>query len=138
MALLTKDTLERCIIELLRQSYPDLIAIYVFGSFERGAMRPESDIDLAILTTQTLGACDRWHLAQRLANIINREVDLVDLKKASTVMRMQVISTGRCLYESDPSERDRFEDYVYSSYARLNEERREIIHDIEIRGTVYG
>ena len=30
------------------------------------------------------------------------------------------------------------EAYVYSSYARLNEERREILKDVHERGLVYG
>jgi hypothetical protein len=74
-----------------------------------------------------LNPLERWNLAQDLANLLKREVDLVDLRKASTVMRMQVISLGQYLYESNRQERDRFEDYVFSSYARLNEERKEIM-----------
>ncbi len=31
-----------------------------------------------------------------------------------------------------------FETYVFSSYARLNEERREILETVQQRGRVYG
>lgn len=53
-----------------------------------------------------------------------REVDVVDLASASTVMRAQVISGGKHIYCTNETACKTFEDYVYSSYARLNEERR--------------
>lgn len=55
-----------------------------------------------------------------------------------TVMRMQVISTGECLDAPNESARREFEMYTYSDYARLNEERREIVKSIAKRGFVYG
>ena len=45
----------------------------------------------------------------------------VDLRNASTVMRMQVISTGRRLATYDALAQEAFEDHTYSAYARLNE-----------------
>ncbi|MEW6378288.1 MAG: nucleotidyltransferase domain-containing protein [bacterium] len=135
---MVKETQQELIVRLLREKYPDLVAIYVFGSAGQGEMMPESDIDLAILPRHPLDPWERWSMARHLAGALRREVDLVDLRKASTVLRMQVVSTGQCWYEGDPGQRERFEDYVYSAYARLNEERREIIQDIQSRGTVYG
>lgn len=51
-------------------------------------------------------------------------------------MRSQVISTGKRLYCGDRLACERFEDYVYAAYARLNEERRGILEDIRQRGTI--
>ena len=53
-------------------------------------------------------------------------------------MRMQVLSTGTGLDTQDESARREFEMYAYSDYARLNEERREILKGITKRGLVYG
>lgn len=105
---------------------------------ERGNTRPDSDIDLAILSDKTLSELDRFELAQELAIQLHRDVDLVDLRSASTVMRMQVLSTGTCLTTEDERARREFEMYAYSDYARLNEERREILKGIAKRGLVYG
>jgi uncharacterized protein len=69
---------------------------------------------------------------------LHRDVDLVDLRSASTVMRMQVISTGECLTAADEAARREFEMYTYSDYARLNEERRDILKRISASGLVYG
>jgi len=136
--MMSKEVPKKRIVSFLTERIPDLIAIYLFGSSVQGTPGLESDIDLAILPVQPLNPLERWNLAQDLANLLKREVDLVDLRKASTVMRMQVISLGQYLYESNRQERDRFEDYVFSSYARLNEERKEIIKKVQERGTIYG
>jgi len=51
---------------------------------------------------------------------------------------MQIVSRGTRLYCADQIECDTYDNYIYSSYARLNEERSGILEDIAKRGTVYG
>ncbi len=126
------------LIELVKQAIPDLIALYRFGSQAKGSARPESDVDLAVLARHPIPALRRFELAQELAAQLHRDVDLVDLRSASTVMRMQVISTGECLDAPNESARREFEMYVYSDYARLNEERREILKRVSASGFIYG
>ncbi|MDH5739070.1 MAG: nucleotidyltransferase domain-containing protein [Nitrospira sp.] len=126
------------LIAYIQKAIPSLIALYRFGSAERGAVRPESDIDLAIFSREALPELRRFELAQDLAIQLHRDVDLVDLRSASTVMRMQIISTGTCLTSVDEQARREFEMYTYSDYARLNEERRDILKRISASGLVYG
>ena len=126
------------LITYFRQAIPNLVALYRFGSQAKGETRPESDVDLAVLTRSPIPNLRRFELAQDLAVLVHRDVDLVDLRVASTVMRMQVLSTGTCLMSFDEAARQEFEMYAYSDYARLNEERREILKDIAKRGFVYG
>lgn len=126
------------VIRACRQAVPDLIALYAFGSQVTGDVRPDSDVDLAILAPLALSPLALLALRENLAERLHRDVDLVDLRSASTVLRMQVISTGRCLFSGDDLTRETFEMVVYSSYARLNEERRGILEDIRARGSVYA
>ena len=126
------------LVEYIKKSIPDLIALYRFGSQAKGTARPDSDVDLAVLLRVALSELRRFELAQELATQLHRDVDLVDLRSASTVMRMQVISTGECLASPDEATRREFEMYTYSDYARLNEERRDILKRISARGLVYG
>jgi len=126
------------IVQFLREHIPNLVAIYRFGSEVRGDATRGSDIDLAILAKQTLPGERLFEFAQELAARLGRHVDLLDLKRASTVMRAQVIATGRILDSREHSARAEFEMYAYSDYARLNEERRELLNDIKTRGLVYG
>jgi len=101
-------------------------------------MHERSDIDLAILHRERLSALKRWKLSQDLAVIAGRDIDLVDLNQVSTVMRMQVISEGKSLLCQDTQACSQFEDFVFSDYARLNEERADILKDIRQQGVIYG
>jgi predicted nucleotidyltransferase len=125
-------------IRHIQRAIPSLIALYSFGSQSRGAARPDSDVDLAVLASTPIQELRRFALAQDIAMQLHRNVDLVDLRCASTVMRMQVLSTGVCLYAPDEPARQEFEMYTYADYARLNEERREVLKGIAHRGLVYG
>ena len=126
------------ITRFLSEQIPDLLAIYQFGSQAQGTARPDSDIDLAVLAITQLTGERLFHLAQELAIQIGRYVDLLDLRGTTTVMRAQIISTGRCLESRDEQARAEFEMYAYSDYARLNEERRDLLKDIKERGLIYG
>jgi len=132
------DMDDNALVDRIRQSVPNLIALYRFGSQAKGLARTESDLDLAVLACNPIPAVRRFELAQELAIQLHRDVDLVDLRTASTVMRMQVISTGECLDAPNEPTRREFEMYVFSDYARLNEERREILKRISASGLVYG
>jgi predicted nucleotidyltransferase len=125
-------------IKVLREAIPDLVAVYLYGSEATSEARPDSDVDLAVLAGNSMPAAKQFDLRQDIESLLHRDVDLVDMRMASTVLRMQVISTGTCLFAGDEARRQQFEDFVYSSYARLNEERREILSDIAAQGRVYG
>ena len=126
------------ITQFLAEQIRDLLAIYQFGSQAQGTARRDSDIDLAVLTRTPISAERLFHLAQELAVRLGRNVDLLDLRSTTTVMRAQIISTGRCLNSHDDQARTEFEMYAYSDYARLNEERRDLLKDIKERGLIYG
>ena len=132
------DMNDNALIEYISTAIPDLIALYRFGSQAKGTARPHSDIDLAVLSHNSIANLHRFELAQELATRLHRDVDLIDLRAASTVMRMQVLSTGTCLATFDDLARRTFEMYTYADYARLNEERRDILKGIAARGLVYG
>ncbi len=126
------------ITTFLTQHIADLQAVYQFGSQVRGDARPGSDIDLAVLAHHHIPAERLFALAQDMAVSLGRDVDLLDLRGASTVMRAQVIATGQCLASLNDQARAEFEMYAFSDYARLNEERRDLLHDIKARGLIYG
>ncbi|MEQ1881874.1 MAG: nucleotidyltransferase domain-containing protein [Burkholderiales bacterium] len=125
-------------IAILRNRLPGLIAVYRFGSIASGTARPDSDMDLAILCDQPLNIATRIDLVGQLAVLFGGPVDLIDLSLVSTVMRAQIVTTGERLYCADARKCDTFEDFVFSSYAGLNEEGREILRDIKLRESVYG
>jgi len=125
-------------IDLIRKAVPETAAIYLFGSRARGDDNDASDVDLAFLARNPLDAVSRFDLKECIAGILHTSVDLVDLRAASSVMRVQVLEHGVLLYERDPTEVAHFEAGALSAYARLNEERRGILEDIRRSGHVLG
>lgn len=128
----------KTITRTLTEQLPDAIAIYLFGSQARGRAHPTSDIDIAVLAHDPIPGLQLFQLAQDLALRLHREVDLVDLRRASTVMRAQILSTGQRVETTDEQAVAEFEMYAYADYARLNEERRDLLKGITERGLVYG
>ncbi len=126
------------VIRTICDAIPDVMVVYQFGSTVAGPTHDRSDLDLAVLAPRALDPVQRFDLQERLAQLLRCDVDLVDLRAASTVMRMQVISRGTVLAVFDAAEKERFETYTYSAYARLNEERKAILQQIERERTVYG
>lgn len=123
---------------IVRAAVPGVSAIYRFGSSVTGAMRADSDVDVAVLAPEPLDPLARFDLQEQIASAIHQSVDLVDLRRASTVMASQIVTGGLVVDEPDPAARARFEDFVYSWYARLNEERRGILERVRTEGSVYG
>lgn len=117
---------------LLEKVSPYLIII--FGSAFSGRMLPESDIDIAYLSEKELSAYDIFMIGQELAGLLCRDVDLVDLKLVSTVFQARVITTGKVIHCNDDTRRMWFEMVTLKKYARLNEERRDIMDKLLERG----
>lgn len=126
------------LVETIRAAIPDVIAIYLFGSAARGDANASSDLDLAVLAPRGLEAQARFHLQESLAAVAGRDVDLVDLRAASSVMRAQVLNGDVLLYEGDRRARAEFEMYALADYARLNEERRAILDEVKRTGSILG
>lgn len=113
--------------QLFSDKDQELLALYLFGSTVTGGQHAASDLDIAFLSSRPVPTRQTFDAASDLAALAGRDVDLVDLARASTVLRAQVVGTGRLIYESDPCRVGEFEMYAISDYARLNEERREVL-----------
>ena len=116
----------------------DVVAVYAFGSRAEGTAHAGSDLDLAVLAARPLDAVDRFEAQEALAAALGLDVDLVDLRSASTVMRAEVLRTGRVLHDAGPVARAFWETAALSAYALLNEERRGILEDVRRRGRVHA
>jgi predicted nucleotidyltransferase len=124
-------------IDILNKEIENIYCIYLFGSFLTKYQRGDSDLDLAILIEGDLSIEKTWEIAQKIASKVKIDVDLVDLKKASTVFQNQIINEGKKIYIKDQTKVDFFENYVDSMYLDLNERRRDLIEDIKERRKVF-
>ena len=83
-------------------------ALWLFGSRAQGRAREDSDLDLAALFRRQPSADELLAMKTEAARLAGREVDLVDLDRASPILAMQVLRHGRLLVDRDPSRRARF------------------------------
>jgi predicted nucleotidyltransferase len=128
---------DKKIIAAIQKSLPRVKAIYRFGSAGTARERPESDVDLAVLTDKKLDSSARWHLADVIARMLHKDaVDLVDLLQAPTVLCFQVINEGKRIFCANKTECDLFETITLSDYVRLNEERSGILEEVRKRGRI--
>ncbi|MCK9352708.1 MAG: nucleotidyltransferase domain-containing protein [Gallionella sp.] len=114
-------------------------AVYLHGSWASEYERDDSDLDLAILTDHRLELNERVLFQQHIAAELqlDSEIDLADLYSANTVFAALVITSGERIYSAG-RDADVFEMKTLASYARLNEERQEILQNIAQRGSVYA
>lgn len=101
--------------------------VYVFGSQATGDARPDSDLDLGFVPGTPCDAYAVFLAAQELARVAGCDVDLIDLSRATAVMKAEVLRSGRRLLVDDIRRTAEFEMYALSDYARTNEERSEVL-----------
>jgi len=124
--------------DIIIGEFPGIYGIWLFGSTVSGLACAGSDIDLAILPAGKIDKVRIWQCSQRIASAIGKDVDQVDLLDASTVMRAQIIESGKRIYCADQFVCDKFETEVLTDYLRFAESRKELIEDIRSRGKVFG
>ncbi|PEJ50765.1 MULTISPECIES: nucleotidyltransferase domain-containing protein [unclassified Bacillus (in: firmicutes)] len=133
--MIPQEKLQEIINVLIKKIDPYVIIL--FGSAAQDRLRSDSDLDLAYLSDISLGNYERFLLSQELANLLNNNVDLIDLNIASTVFQAEIIHNGKVIHCSDDERRLNFEIKILKMYAKLNEERKEILDHIKKRGSIY-
>ncbi len=126
------------IIEPVLLGCSNLLAIYAFGSRVQGMANAQSDLDLAVLVEGYADPVVLWELSAKLAEIAGCEVDLLDMRTASTVTQYQMITTGERWWAKDVLQVGLFESMVLSEKTNLDEARAPLLADIQARGSVYG
>ncbi len=83
-------------------SMPDVLTVFLFGSYGTEYQTPLSDIDLAVLFDQDLSLQEEAALLNRLCVALDTDrVDLLNLNKAPLALKFRVVSEGRIIYEKD-------------------------------------
>jgi predicted nucleotidyltransferase len=130
---------------------PDVVAAYLFGSHAEGRARPESDIDIAVLLADqtTNESFDdvvtqfdrRMELTREIERFIQgKELDLIVLNKAPTLLKQQVLTQGKLLFDHDSEKRIRFEimtSKLYDDWKPMHDFfTRALLNDIKEVGLV--
>jgi uncharacterized protein len=129
-------------VQRILQALPSTMAIYVFGSRASNDATDQSDLDMAVLVAGYAEVVALWSLASDIAVEINCDVDLLDMRAASTVMQYQILSKGSRVWQSSVDtvalDVGLFECAMLSEMTALNEARGDLITDIKKSGRIYG
>lgn len=125
------------LVNILLKIFADAISIHAFGSRINGSAHSKSDLDLAILVA---GYCDNpklWDAKSKLEDQLTCPVDLLDFRRASTVMQHQILVTGQRLWHQG-SEANNYEAGIFSDMMALNVARAQYIKEVRESGKIYG
>lgn len=133
----TSDQVEQ-LLAVLQATFGSLSVAYLYGSAAQDCMHAESDIDVAVDIGRPLTSAERWDAAQKLSISMKRDVDLVDFRDASDVLRQQILTAGRRIFVHDAVAQSSYEAGVLSEYLDFVARRAPLMQDIAARGAVYA
>ncbi|MBU4257407.1 nucleotidyltransferase domain-containing protein [Patescibacteria group bacterium] len=76
----------------------NLNLIIIFGSFVSGKMREDSDIDIAVSSSEKISFKDELSIIRKLTGIFKRDADLVIINKANPLLLQQIDKNGIMIY----------------------------------------
>jgi len=118
---------------LILNYFPNIQAIYLFGSYGTEEEWSDSDIDIALLLpheeAKQIPSLYLHPLHSHLTSYFNKPVDLINLRQVNVVLRKEVIMAERLIYCGDKYAVDEFEMLTISFYLKLNEERKAILEE---------
>ena len=92
---------------------PEVIAVYLFGSYAKNRSRLDSDVDLAVLFEPKIRPEKSYHLETKyfrdLSRIISKNLDIVILNRAGELLVYEVFHQGLLIYQRDPDKRIEFQ-----------------------------
>jgi len=100
--------------DVFRQ-YPDIQAVYLFGSRAGGHARPGSDFDLAIVPADGAPEQQRLSILADLTRAGFDDVDLVFLDGEDLVLAYEAVRPNRLIYRSEEFDRGAY----YSKVVRM-------------------
>ena len=86
----------------IRTHYPNVQAVYLFGSYGTEQQWPDSDADIALLLpadeAKRAGNLAMTDLHAALGRLLGKEVDLINLRQVSTVFQKEIIMAERRIF----------------------------------------
>lgn len=86
----------------------DIAALFLFGSFATGNLKPLSDLDFGLLLSDRMDKASRFQKLLDLLGFFNDffktdEIDLIDMRDVPARIAFNILKTGKLLFCRDPS-----------------------------------
>ena len=96
--------------------YPDILAVYLFGSYAEGREMEESDLDLAIIPKSSEIHQKKLDILSDLARLGFCKVDLVFLDTDDIVVKYEAIRLNNLIYQTDEFDRGTYYSLILRQY----------------------
>jgi predicted nucleotidyltransferase len=122
--MLAMGSLREALLDELKQAFPDrhVLGAWLYGSHARGEAREGSDVDVAVLCDRSLEPVALFDARGRLEARLGTAVDLVDLRQAGGLLRVEATHGGRPLVSS--MEAELFATHALADHAAFTGNRR--------------
>jgi len=119
------DRIPEAVVQEFAAAFPGhrLLGAWLYGSLAQGSARPDSDVDIAVLGDSTFDSVSLFDTSGRLAARLGAHVDLVDLRRAGGLLRVEATQRGRALLPPT-READFFTTHALADYASFAANRR--------------
>ncbi len=110
------QAIKKTIAELCRNE-PAIVVVYIFGSVAKGTSKRTSDLDVAVLLNET--ESEQFSILSFISELEKKmscRVDAVVLNRASEVLKFEVRSKGKIVFERSADFRKKFEIMSRKSY----------------------
>jgi predicted nucleotidyltransferase len=116
------------------QNDSSFCAVYLMGSAARGQMRPDSDIDIALLPAagKKIDDLKRLALAADISFTSGLKLDIGILSTANLVYAKEAILTGVEIYVKDRVYTDLMTTTLLGMYLDFQDQRREVLNAYRI------
>lgn len=123
------------IVGVLQQSVAGLQAAYLYGSCSNGGYVEGSDVDIALLFEPAASPNRSVNLLlhpvyAELVLALGRDIDLINLRYADTLLQSEVLFQGECILCADALAREEFELRVMRAFQELNVLRESVKSDM--------
>jgi len=120
--------IENLMDKLKESEVPEgVIALYLYGSFIKGRLREDSDIDIAVLTEHFMEPEKRLILISEIEDLFSRifnalgfshNVNIMDMRSryASIELLYKIVREGLCIYERSVEDKIEFENVIKKEY----------------------
>ena len=93
------DIIEKCKNVLMK--YENILFAYIFGSYAKGNMRADSDLDIGIYLKEEMNIEEYLKIRMDLTKICKRQVDLVVLNAATPLLKYEIYKNNILLFTRD-------------------------------------
>jgi predicted nucleotidyltransferase len=109
------EAVERALQDSLNR-WEEVRAAWLFGSVAEGREGPMSDVDVAVLGCASFSLDQLGRLAAELSSAVGSNCDVVVVERASPVLGMEIVRSGRRVFCRNNDAADRWEDFALRRY----------------------